>query len=422
MRNLWLIVKREYLQRVRTKGFIISTLLMPALFAALFVVPIFLARMQTGEPKKVAVVDETDALYDALVRAVEEKADKERPQFLLSRVDPSPDGEALERRLREQVNGGQIHAYVVIPADILQSGKAAYHGKNVSNVLELRTLESTLNNVVITRRLGEVGMDPARVKAVIGRVDMRRIRITREGATEDRGQAFIVAYVMVMVLYGSLLGYGMTIMRSVLEEKSSRVVEVLVSSVRPSELMFGKLIGVGAVGLTQTALWSVVALAFSWYGQAMASAVTSAGMVKVDIPAGLLGYFVVFYVLGFFLYGSMYAALGAAVNSEQDAQQMQIPIMSFLIIPLVLMMFIINNPNSNLAVGLSLVPFFTPLLMFMRLCIQPPPVWQVLASVLLMALTTGVIMIGVSKIYRVGILMYGKRPNIPELVRWLRYT
>lgn len=422
MRNLFLIIKREYLQRVKTKGFVISTILTPLIFAGFGVAPILLTRLQTGEHRKIAVIDQSGLIYDDLVRALNEKTEGGRQKFILSQVAVDGDIGAVRKELTDKINRNEIDAYIFIDKDIMQNGEAVYHGKNVSNFIEQKDLRSALSSVVMKRRLNQAGLDPAKVKELIKEPKLKTIKITKEGEREDRGQTFAISYVLVFILYASLIFYGVAIMRGVLEEKSSRIVEVMVSSVRPFELMLGKLIGVGAVGLTQILIWGVFLVLFSLYGTMYIATFSPQGIPKIDIPVSLIIYFIIFYILGYFLFGSMYAALGSIVNSEQEAQQAQIPIMSFLIIPLVLMTFILNNPSSNVSILLSLVPFFTPLLMFMRICILTPPFVQILASIVLLLLTTVFIMWLVAKIYRVGILMYGKRPNLPELVKWLRYS
>ncbi|MBI1747256.1 MAG: ABC transporter permease [Acidobacteria bacterium] len=422
MNNLFLIIRREYLQRVRTKGFIISTLLMPLLFAALVIIPIALTRLQTGEQKRIGVIDQSGLIYEDLSQSLNEKSENGRPKFLLTKFSAEGDIAALRSQLKAKIINNQLDAYLFIGRDVTQKGAVDYHSKNVSNFMELRALESTISAIIINRRLSQVGLDPVKVKSLVRRIDLKTIRISKQGETEDKGQTFAISYALVMILYGSLIFYGVSIMRSVIEEKSSRIVEILISSVRPFELMLGKLIGVGAVGLTQILIWSLFLTLLSLYGVAMISVFATQSIPKIEIPPSLLVYFVVYYISGYFLFGSLYAAIGAMVNSEQEAQQAQAPILSFLIIPLVLMTFIIRAPNSTFSTVLSLVPFFTPLLMFMRICIEPPPLFQILGSILLLLSTTVLIMWLVSKIYRVGILMYGKKPTLPELIKWLKYT
>jgi ABC-2 type transport system permease protein len=213
--------------------------------------------------------------------------------------------------------------------------------------------------------------------------------------------------------------YGITVMRGVIEEKSSRIVEVIASSVKPTQMMMGKLIGIGLVGLTQYAIWVGSAAAITAFG---ASMVASRGLTMPKLPISLLIYFVIFFLLGYFLYATLYAMVGAMVSTEEEAQQAQMPVTMLIVVPMLLFGMVMNNPSSGMSIGLSMVPFFAPTLMMMRISLVNPPMWQVLTSIggMVVAILAAVWL--AARIYRVGILMYGKRPSIAELGRWLRYT
>jgi len=228
----------------------------------------------------------------------------------------------------------------------------------------------------------------------------------------------MLAYVFMMIIYVTVLMYGVYVMRGVLEEKSSHVVEVIISTVKPFELMLGKILGIGAVGLTQFVIWAALMAAISAPGAV--AAVGISGMELPTIPGLLLVFFVVFFVLGFLLYGTLYAGIGAAFDTEQEAQNFQGLVTMLLIVPMVLMIQIINQPDGTLSVVLSLIPFFTPMLMFLRMTLVPVPVWQVTASVVLMLGTILASTWVVAKIYRVGILMHGSKPKLKDLIRWVR--
>jgi ABC-2 type transport system permease protein len=224
---------------------------------------------------------------------------------------------------------------------------------------------------------------------------------------------------MLFFIYISVLMYGLFVMRGVIEEKQSRIVEVLVSSVKPTQMMLGKVIGIGAVGLTQFGVWTLSVLLLTTFG---VSAFSSRGVTMPNIPISLLVYFVVYFLLGYFLYATLYAMVGSTVSSEEDAQQAQIPVTMLLVVPMLIFNMIIANPTSGASIGLSMVPFFAPTLMMMRIAVVNPPLWQILLSMGIMVATIlGCVWIS-ARIYRVGILMYGKRPSIAELGRWLRYS
>src|SRR6185369_13272795 len=220
-------------------------------------------------------------------------------------------------------------------------------------------------------------------------------------------------------IYMTVLLYGISVMRGVIEEKQSRIVEVLVSSVKPNQMMLGKVIGIGLVGLTQISVWALSALLLTTVG---VSTFAARGLTMPNIPVSLLIYFVVYFVLGYFLFATLYALVGSTVSSEEEAQQAQIPVTMLLVVPMMIFNMIIANPTSTASIGLSMVPFFAPTLMMMRIAVVNPPLWQILLSMLIMLATIlGCVWVA-ARIYRVGILMYGKRPSIAELGRWLRYS
>ena len=221
----------------------------------------------------------------------------------------------------------------------------------------------------------------------------------------------------------TVIFYGQIILRGVIEEKSSRVVEIVLSSLRPFQLMAGKILGIAAVGFTQYAIWALFGIAATKYsGKVVSRFFPAATDFPIPtIPAYIFVYFIIFFVLGYFLYGTLYAGIGSMVNNEKEAQQLVMPVTMFLVVPIMLMMFVIKSPDSSVSVILSLIPFFAPILMLLRISVLLPPFSQIAASIVLLILTT-ILMIWISaKIYRVGILMYGKRPSFSQIIKWMRY-
>jgi len=221
----------------------------------------------------------------------------------------------------------------------------------------------------------------------------------------------------VMVLYVTVLLYGVNVMRSILEEKTSRIMEVMLSTASAKELMAGKILGVGAVGLTQVAIWAGTALVFS-AGPLAAGAALLKGVLSIK----LLIFFALYFLLGYVLYSTLCAAVGSMVNSEQEAQQLQFLIMMPMILSVIMIMQIFQHPNSPLAFWGSLFPFTAPLVMFTRIAMQEPPMWQIGLSIVLMVATIYGMIWLCGRIYRVGILMYGKKPTLPEIVKWIKYA
>ncbi len=423
MKKILIVVKREYLQIVKTKGFIISTVLAPLLMIAFIAIPVYLSVRSTGEKKNIAVIDMTRRIYPEFDRILGEIKMKDAGRrYLLQEFAPTADIAGLRGILSQKVLAGEFTAYLFIPDNVVSGGEAEFVSQHVSDFDEIRRLNEALNGVVVGLRLKKEGLDPQKVSEFMKHVGLKTIKVTSQGEKEDAGGTFAVAYIMVLLLYMTLIFYGQIILRGVIEEKSSRVVEVILSSLKPFELMMGKILGIGAVGLTQYAIWALFGFAISQYGASLiASLVPAAAGIKFAIPPYIFLYFVIFFCLGYFLYGTLYAAVGSTVNNEKEAQQMIMPITMFLVLPILLMAMVIRDPNGSTSVILSFIPFFTPIIMFMRVCVLMPPAWQIGLSIGLLALTV-LAMVGLSaKIYRVGILMYGKKPSLAEMIKWIRY-
>ncbi|MCJ7588615.1 MAG: ABC transporter permease [Candidatus Aminicenantes bacterium] len=423
MRKILAVIKREYLQIVRTKGFIIGTVLGPVAMAALIFIPMLIAMASGGEKKTVGVIDTTGEIFADLDQKLDYKMSDGSRRYTLSQVAPGSDIAAQRNGLSRKVLAKKLSAYIFIPADILTGGAAEYAALNVSDFDEVKRLNEALNAVVIEKRLKKEGLDPAKVAQYTRRVGLKTIKVTERGEQEDVGGTFVIAYVLVLILYMTLFFYGSIIMRGVIEEKSSRVVEVVLSSLRPFELMAGKILGIAAVGLTQYAIWALFGMAASRYGGMLAAGAVpgASGFKMATIPPYIFVYFVVFFILGYFLYSVLFATIGSMVNSEKEAQQLLFPISMLLVVPMLMMMLVLKSPSGSTSVVLSLIPFFAPILMLMRICVLLPPFSQIAASIGILILTIILLIWVAAKIYRVGILMYGKRPNIGEIVKWIRY-
>ena len=414
------VIRREYLERVRTKAFWISTLLVPLFLGAVMILPAYLAARGGGE-FTIAVVDETGRFFEPVNDEVQRllSGDDEKLTISLLEQDPGADVEATRERLKREVQAKTFDGVLVLPRTLPDEGQPEYVAPNVSAFKLITVLERSVNNVTVADRLTGAGLDPDNVRELTRRPGLSTLKLGKGGEeTEDQGQSFILAYVFMMIIYVTVLMYGIYVMRGVLEEKASHVVEVIISTVKPFELMLGKILGIGAVGLTQFLIWSVLMAVISAPGAVAAIGIS--GIELPAVPAQLLFFFVVYFVLGFLLYGTLYAGIGAAFDTEQEAQNFQGVVTMFLIVPLVLMMQILNQPDGTLAVVLSLVPFFTPMLMFLRMTLTEVPAIQLVASVVLMVGAILACTWIVAKVYRVGILMHGSKPKFKDLVRWVR--
>ena len=409
------VIRREYLERVRSKAFIIGTVLGPVLLAAFTVVPGMIFSRHQGKAVRIAVVDASGRLGTPVEEALASRRDDGRAVFEVRRgLEEGPSGE-VRARLKEEILAGRLDAYVYLPPDALERSAAEYHGRNVG--VETGAARSSVGDALVRYRLTREGLDPARIEGLTRGLSLKPIRVSASGDREDRGSTMLLAMILMMMLYVSVAMWGAALMNGVIEEKTNRVIEVIVSSVSPARLFAGKLLGVGAAGLTQFLVWVGFMAALAAYG---AAAAASGGTKLPEIPLALMGLFVVFFLLGYFLYASLYAAVGAAVNSPQEAQSLVFPVMLPLISAMVVFPAVLRSPESGLSTAMSLFPFWTPLLMFLRISMVMPPAWQVALSILLTVFTIVGTNWVAARIYRVGILMYGKRPTFPEILRWVR--
>ena len=409
------VARREYLERVRSRAFMVATVLGPLILGGLMLIPALAARRAT-KPLRIAVLDASGALRQPVEQALGAITEGGTPRFI---IVPPPDGpfETARARLQDLVLRGTLDAYVYLPEGALDASQAQFHGRSVGAVMEMRLLERALEEAFVRVRLTREGLDRGRLQQLTRGVDLKTMRLSEAGAREDRGAGFLFSTVLLMAIYTAVFMWGQALMTSVIEEKTNRVVEVMVSSVSPDTLLSGKLLGVGAAGLTQLMAW---ALTMGLIGIYVGSGAVAGGASVPEVGVGVLVAFVLFFLLGFFLYGSLYAAVGAAVNSMQEAQNLMLPMMAPVILGMMFFPMVLRSPDSTPAVVLSLVPLLAPLLMFLRISVLMPPMWQIALSIALTLLTIWGVVWMASRIYRVGILMYGKRPTFPELVRWAR--
>jgi ABC-2 type transport system permease protein len=424
--KIWLILKSEFWRRVRSKSFIVATLLAPVGIIALLVLPAVFGYFgsQSGD-RTIAVRDETQSLKERL-----ESRSESGIQFVFS--------EMSEDSLRAAVRAETYDGYLLLPDSLIAGkGQAAYYSTEGGGLSTQNRLESMVSRAVQQERLTAQGATDAVMSIVGSDVDLTARKLTEEGTAADNSLIYLaLGYVMAFAIYFAVFIYGQFVMQGVIEEKANRVVEIVVSSVRPFELLMGKVLGIGAMGLTQMFIWSAVAFGgLSVSGTVMALFVDpadlgvgsgasqaemaeAAGFAVPDLSPMLLVWFLLFYLGGYLLYASIFAAVGSTVEQQQDAQNLLFIVMIPLLIPILLLSFMIEAPNAMLATVLSMIPFFSPILMPLRLALASVPVWQTLLAVVLLALTFIAMIWVAGRIYRVGIFMYGKPPSVSEVLRW----
>lgn len=431
MNKILIIIQREFLKRVRTKGFIILTITMPFIMAALVFVPLWLSSIENDEQQKVAVIDHTGVYAKAL------KASK---SFAFS-AQP-----VITEEMRSE--DSPYDAVVAISGDLVKNnGKVTiYSHKEIpGNMLDY--IQSKLNETVQKQKLeatGIAGLDKI-IDDVQRDVNMKTVKWSKEGDEQASSTyvAIIVGGIFTLLIYIFVITYGGMVMQSVIEEKTNRIIELLVSSVKPFQLMMGKIIGVMLVGIAQMALWGVMlsiimTVASVGFGVSQAQSIAAGQPMPsptmnmsqdtqelltaiVNLPYAEIGLmFIIMFVGGYLLYSSFFAATGASINEQEDANQFVVPITMITLFGLYAAMYSIENTDGPLAFWASLFPLTSPIVMMIRIPFGVP-LWQELLSIaLLYASAFLMIWIG-GKIYRIGILMYGKKPSIKEIIKWMRY-
>jgi len=410
------------LVRVRTKAFILSTILLPAFSIAMFAFQAYTATRENDKTLRLAILDDTGSVGSSIAQRLTSKLSNGLPAYQVTGIMSHPSA-ADEDTVRDEVEHGSLDAFLSISNGVLgDNGSVELHARNTWAQSE-SALDDAVNDAVIAERLHERGINVEDVSQLVKGVDVKLIKVSAQGESEEKGQTFFAALAVAMVLYLTVLIYGVSTMRSVIEEKSTRVIELLVASVRPVYLMLGKIMGVAAVGLTQYVIWGVLAALITFYGAAVAAAFKpGASLSGIHLPWDITIYMTIFFLCGYFLYASLYAAVGAMVSNEQEMQQVQMPVTLLIVAAFFCFNIILRDPNSPLSVGLSMIPFFSPILMVLRIAMQPPPFWQIGLSIAISVLCTAAVIYFAARIYRVGVLMYGKRPSLVELAKWLKYT
>ncbi|HUQ49927.1 MAG TPA: ABC transporter permease [Terriglobales bacterium] len=430
-KHIWIVARREYLERVRTKAFIIMTILTPALMFAFAVVPTLISLKKTGGERKLHVVTSSPELGTLVKEELQKPATREEVgaeekkrdgpvQVLTFKVEVSTDtSDEARQQLQKKVTTKEIDGFLWVTKAEIDKGIYDYTAQSTSDFTEMVMLRNSVNRAIMRLNLGQHGITGAEFDRVTKRLELEPITWKDGKAVKGGflGRLFSSMFLM-LTLYITVLMYGMNVMRAVLEEKTSRIMEVLMSALTPAELLAGKIIGVGAVGITQIMIWIGFAAILSAPGLLAASPM----LKDLNLSAAMALYFAVFYLLGFLLYSAMFAAVGSMVNSEQEAQQLQFFVMLPMIISTVLMMLIIKTPNDPVAVAVSLFPFTAPLLMYLRIVVQQPPFWQIALSIGILVATIAGVLFLCARIYRVGVLMYGKKPTLPEILKWIRYA
>lgn len=430
LHKIWLILRSEFRRRVRSTAFLVATLLVPIGFVALATAPALFGYLagQTGD-RTIAIVDETTQLADTLVTTGGDR--------LTFRKTTAPSDS-----VRAAVRAGRYDGYLHLPDSLLDGpGEATYYSTDGGGLSLQAQLDDRLTQVVRHHRLAAAGAS-SDVRAIVNQTVTLTPRTLSEdeGTTANASLAYtVIGYIMAFGVYMAVFIYGQYVMQGVIEEKSTRVVEVIVSSVRPFELMMGKVLGIGAMGLAQMGAWALlVGGGLSAAGPVLALFVNpsdlglnpgastqamrdAAGVSLPSLPLDLVVWFLLFFLGGFLLYAALFAAVGSAVEQQQDAQSLLLPVLFPLILPILFLIFVVESPNATTSVVMSMIPLFSPILMVLRTAIASVPLWQTATALLLLVAAFGITIWGAGRIYRVGILSYGQTPSLREFLRWITY-
>ena len=436
MNKIGLIIKREYLTRVRKRSFLILTFLGPVLMAAIYIIPIMLALNSGNEKMRVAVVDESHWFEDRF-------NDTKEHVFILMPGQPIDS-------VKEMVKDGVFDMALYVPPTQLNipSNAVVYSIRQVP--MEVETyISNVMQKEIEDQKLMAKGVDPEIVSAVKTDVNLQIMRMDENGNEKETFTKvqFSLGMILAMLIYFFIMIFGGQVMQGVIEEKNNRIIEVIISSVKPFQLMMGKIIGVSLVALTQFVMWilltGVLYVGFSAYiglsnpgmlsqGTVMAQDITSSDIMSNETVQSIvqiahsidfgtiIATFLIFFILGYLLYATLYAAVGSLVDNNTDSQQFTLPITVPLIVAMISSFYIVNNPDSNLSVWLSMIPFTSPISMMVRIPFGVP-IWQIVVSVVLLAVTFVLMTWIAAKIYRTGILMYGKKLTYKEIFKWLKY-
>lgn len=419
MNKLLLIIQREYTTLVARKSFIVITLLIPFLFVAIGAIPVLISEWNnSGSAEAVTVIDETGRLAGVI-------PDTESFRFIPLKGEP---GSTNVKTFFDQA-GESMSALVVIPANVLDSARVNIYSKSTANMALVSHVTESLNDTLTAVKIASMGVPnlDKMVKEAQVDIDVNSVKLSDDGTESEASTtaAMILGMVLAFITYMFVLTYGAMIMNSVIEEKTNRIVEVIVSSCKPFQLMMGKIIGVALVGLTQFLIWAIlISLAVGGLGISLAgdpmsdlSAVFNA-IQSVNL-VGIFTCFVVYFLGGYLLYASLFAGFGSAVDQASDASQFTSPIIIVMVVALYAGIGCMENPNGTMAMWCSMIPFTSPIVMMVRLPYDVP-FWQIAVSVALLYGTAFALVWVSSRIYRIGILRYGKKFTFKEIMGWVK--
>ena len=447
MRKFWAIVRHEYKKIVYKWTFLVGTLLFPVIGAGFAVVPAIIFSLK-GESTRLVIVDPSGKIAPRVRENLwQERLDERAKQSASSAADiTAPQDERMKNaarqlaagftfvdfnaagkapeHVRQELNamasGDVIDAYLIIPANINDpAAKFEFRSRKGGDFVANESVREALNSAVRSQRLADANISESLVKDLSRDVNFESKSLNDKGEEKDSDMLFVASLVIGMMIYITLTIYGQVIMGAVVEEKETRIAEILFSSARPFQLMSGKLVGVGLAGLTQLSIWVASLVTVIWFLSTQAD-VAESGISLPHITPLMIVYFFAFFIVGYFMYASIFALIGSMVTTVQEGGQFAFPPIMVMLIGFYFSFAVIRDPNSSLSFWVSIAPFFAPLTMPVRILAETPPFWEIGLAILLNCIAIAAFVWLASRVYRVGMLMYGKRATIPEVLKWIR--
>lgn len=432
-KKVYSVIKREFCTRVRTKGFIIGTLLLPLILMFIFGGVFVFGKFFQPSTREYTIIDETGLIFPEFSRSMSDTLKNGEPKYIFNIADLNQSSkEDILKDLQSKVNNKEIYGYLSIPEDIIESRQVFYAARNVSDFDEQREFTRAISRIVANLRLEKKNFpaEEIRHEMNMGWVKLQSSQVTSDGEVSKNSTSnYLMTYLLSYFLMLFIMTYGQSVTRSVIEEKSQRITETIISSIKPGELMLGKLIGISFTGLVQMLVFGAFLFGFASYA---APLLQSAGLpqgelleilqnLQLSIP--VFCFFILFFLLGYALYAILFAGIGAMVNTEEEGQQFLMPVIMLNLVGFFMMISVAKNPDTAAAFWVSLVPFFTPVIMFCRIAVNDPEIPSgAYISIAILSASIFLLFKLISRIYRVGILMYGKKPSIKEAVKWIKYS
>jgi len=413
MRKVLAVARWEYLEKVKSKIFLLGLLLTPIIMVGMGVVPMLFGVQEDKQSRIIGVIDRDGQLFEAFADRIQSEylLKNKEPNYIILPL-PAGHGKNIDAAIvdaKRRVLTDQIDGFFVMPSGVNDT-LVEYNSKSGGDFILPARIEQSLKAVIAEQRIAALGLNPEILKKAAVKLNVSPVKLSSSGEKEEAGfeRVFLSAYMFLMMLFFLIVTSGQMLVRSVIEEKSNRIVEILVSSCSPTQLMAGKVLGLSCLGLTQMAFWSLIGIAVS----------AKFGVHLIDPSHAVL--LVVYFILGYLFYAAVFISAGSPLNTEQEAQQITSYLVLLLVMPIVLAFPAMKDPNATWIQVLTYIPFMTPTMMALRIPIQMPSPWEIALTIAVMVVSIYGAMVVAGRIFRIGILMTGKSPNLKEIFRWIR--